>query len=385
MRQINKFILSFSIAFFFFFIALVIFFQYQIKATLFLLELIPNNLIKPLSWVTSKPTVTQVSYKTEKGEQIYADLWLPKDGGESPGMVLHLGVDIDKTDPRAQQMANAMARLGIATLVPNLNSLHKRRVLETSKQELISAHQFLSEHKNIDSGKTGFVAFCASAGLAAVAGGDIRISQEIEFLFLVNPYYDFANIYSAITTHTITNEGKSLAWQPHFKTVEIYNREAVNILTNESEREILWDILVRRKPTQLEARDFGELSQEQFTDLSREGKNTYMGLTSQTPEEAKLHFDQRTSDQERFRLELSPATFAEEIKARTFIVADTNNVYIPFTEAKELHQSVRGSLFLQTSLVPAGEFNQKLKVYQYPVELWKALKFTGDFLKSIGA
>ncbi len=357
-------------------------FRKEIKAGLFLIQIIPNNPIKPLNLITPRPVVSQVIYKSDEGEDIYADLWLPRKKGNFPGVVLHLGVDIDKDDTRSQQLASAMARSGFAVLVPNINSLHKRRLLESSKNELISSLQFLIAEKNVNPEKTGFVAFCASGGLAAVAAADSAIREKTSFLVLINPYYDLSNIYSAISTHKILDGEKEVDWEPHFKTVEIYNREAINLLSSESERELLLKKLVPADPEKLAKRNFDKLTSEEFETLSTQAQNTYLALTARNKSEVVRYYDQRSMEQENFRKSLSPGTHITDVKAKTFLISDKNNVYIPFTEAKLLNESLKESTFLETRLIPSGEFNQDLDWIDYPKELLKIVQFIAKFFGS---
>src|SRR3989344_5973541 len=128
------------------------------KTLIILPEFISNSPVKTIQIFTPKPQVTEVVFKSGK-RTIYADLWLPKKKGTYPAVVLSLGVDIDRKDERIQRLANVIARSGIATLVPNIPSLHRRRLLAEARDDLISSFEYLRSKPNIKGGKVGFFAF----------------------------------------------------------------------------------------------------------------------------------------------------------------------------------------------------------------------------------
>src|SRR3989344_5391010 len=92
------------------------------KTLIILPEFIPNSPVKITDFLTKDPIIKEVEFKSED-RTIYADIWYPNSSGKRPAAVLHLGIDIDRKDPRAQKLANAFARSGIITLVPNAPSL----------------------------------------------------------------------------------------------------------------------------------------------------------------------------------------------------------------------------------------------------------------------
>jgi len=205
------------------------------KTLIILPEFIPNSPIKTINLLTPTPQIKEVEFKSQD-KTIFADLYLPKTRGKYPAAVLHLGVDIDRKDERIQKLANVSARSGIATLVPNIPSLHNRRVLTETKDDLISSFDYLKSQPNINKKKLGFIGFCASGGLVILAAEDLKINDQVNFIVAVNPYYDLKSLYKNITLRQIEDEGKIISWQPHFKTVEIYNRETINALEREKDK-----------------------------------------------------------------------------------------------------------------------------------------------------
>src|SRR3990167_8198953 len=228
------------------------------KTLIILPEFIPNSPIKTTNLLTRKPAIKEVEFESED-RTIYADIWYHNSSGKHPAAVLHLGVDIDRKDARAQKLANAFARSGIIILVPNIPSLGKRRVLAEAKSDLITSFEYVKSLQNTNTDKVGFIGFCASGGLVILASEDAKISENVSYIVTVNPYFDLSNLYDNITTRKIRDNDGTHEWQPNFKTVEIYNRETIGLLENKHDQDILNDHLTLIGQQALEEGKFPQL------------------------------------------------------------------------------------------------------------------------------
>jgi len=351
------------------------------KTLILLPEFIPNSKFKIIQLFTQKPQITEVIFQSGQ-ETIYADLWSPAKKGNHPAAVLHLGVDIDRKDERAQKLADVLARSGIVTLIPNINSLHRRRLLAEGKDDLVSSFEYLKSQPNVKTEKIGFLAFCAAGGLAILAAEDPKISADVAFVTAINPYFDLNSLYENITLRQINDNGRLQNWRPHFKTVEIYNRETIGLLPSERDREILRKHLILIEKEQLEEGEFPLLSQEELSQLSPEAKFTWQLLTNKDPKKTLFFQNNTTEAQKNFLKELSPSTNTLNLKAKVFILADVNNVYIPFSQAKMLASVLPKDqrLFMETKILPEGNLVQSLPLKDYLIEGIKIFKFIFQFL-----
>lgn len=364
------------------FLALIVIFaltpwgKASFKTLLILPEFIPNSPIKTVNLFSQKPQNQEVQFPS--GERtIYADLWLPKGKGKYPGAVLHLGVDIDRKDERAQKLANALSRSGIAILVPNIPSLERRRVLAEGKDDLVASFEYLKSRPEVKSDKVGYVGFCASGGLVMVAAEDPKIADQVKFIAAINPYYDLLSLYKNLTLRQIEDDGQILSWTPNFKTVEIYNRETIGLLENKREREVLNNYLTLIDKERLEGGNFEALNPKEANSLSQEAKFTHELLTNNDPIKVSFYQENTTVAQKNFVRELSPKTEIDKLKAKTFILMDKNNIYIPFTEAESLHQALGGKdhLFVETKILPEGNLVRSLSPKDYLFEGLKIFRF----------
>lgn len=346
------------------------------KTLLILPEFIPNSPIKTVNLFLPKPQVQEVQFVS--GERvIYADLWLPKTKGKHSAAVLHLGVDIDRKDERAQKLANALSRTGLAILVPNIPSLERRRVLAEGKDDLIASFEYLKSRPEVKSDKVGYVGFCASGGLVMVAAEDPKIADQVKFIATINPYFDLLSLYRNLTLRQTEKNGEVKPWQPNFKTVEIYNRETIGLLEDKKEREILNTRLTLIDKDRLEEGNFEALTLKDAISLSKDAKFTYEFLTNKDPQKTPFYQDNITLAQKNFVRDLSPSTNIANLKAKTFILMDKNNIYIPYTEAESLHQALAGKdhLFVETKILPEGDLAKSLPIKDYFFEGLRIFRF----------
>ena len=354
------------------------------KTLIILPEFIPNSPVKITDFLTKDPIIKEVEFKSED-RTIYADIWYPNSSGKRPAAVLHLGIDMDRKDPRAQKLANAFARSGIITLVPNIPSLGQRRLLPDGKKDLIASFEFLKSQPNVKSQNIGYIGFCASGGLVILASEDPKIVDQVKFVVTVNPYFDLLSLYEDLTLRQVKDNGQILAWKPNFKTVEIYNRETINLLESREEQKILNNHLVLIDQDRLENGDFEPLSKMELAKLSKKAKFTYEFLTNKDQTKVLYYRENTTSEQKAFIKDLSPSTSIEYLKAKTFILMDKNNIYIPYTEAEMLNYALgsKDHLFTETQILPAGDLTTNLPLKNYLGESVKIFGFIYSILSEI--
>jgi len=354
------------------------------KTLIILPEFIPNSPIKTANFLTKKPIIKEVQFQSYE-RTIDADLWMPKTPGKHPAAVLHLGVDIDRKDERAQKLANAFSRSGIAILVPNIPSLSSRRILKEGKEDLISSFQYLNSQAGIKQNGIGFVGFCASGTLVLLAAQDPRISDHTQFVVTINPYFDLSSLYKSLTTRQIEDNGHTFTWQPDPKTVEIYNRETINLLGNKGDIEILQKYLVSPDSELLKSGNFQPLSEKEINTFSKEGRFTYDLLTNKDPNKVSYYLENVNTGQKNFLKDTSPSTNIGNLKAKIYILSDKNNIYIPYTEAEALHLALanKDHSFSETKLIPAGNLANNLPLKESLVEFLKIYKFIWSILSQI--
>lgn len=313
----------------------------------------PTKKLKLFTLFTSKPSVKEIEF-TRGGKKIKADLWVPKKTKANPAVVLSLGVDIRKDDPRNVLVADRLSRMGIVALIPEIQSLSNRRVTEEGVDDLRASFQYLEKQEFINKDRIGFFGFCASGGLTLLAAEDREINERVDFIQVVNPYFDIPNLYEPFVMGKVGGK----PFSPHPKSVEIFNREIIeNFPNTKQDKEILKKNLVDI-PTKAIASQRFDIPKEEFIKLSNEGRFTYQLLTNK-PNQKEVYI--KTIENNNKGKFLSPSSDLKNLKSRLFIVADKNNVYVPYTQSNLLKDEAADLnleyVFFETSLLPGGDLN----------------------------
>ena len=119
--------------------------------------------------------------------------------------------------------------------------------------------------------------------------------------------------------------------------------------------------------------------------LSKKAKFTYEFLTNKDQTKVLYYQENTTSEQKAFIKDLSPSTNIENLKAKTFILMDKNNIYTPYTEAQLLNNALEGKnrLHVETKILPAGDLVQTLPAKDYLIESLKIFRFVYSVLLKI--
>lgn len=345
-------------------------------------ELIQDAPFRPLIHLTRKPKVKEVVIESEN-RKIYADVYSPNDRKKHPAAVLDLGLDIDRKDPRVVKVAETFARNGYIVLVPDIPYLSSRRFTTTAVDDFIASYNYLETLPAVKQNKIGFIGFCTSGGLTLLAAENDRINEKVGFTFVVNPYFDLGSLYEAITIRQVNSQ----VWVPHFKSVEVYNRETIAHLNNSQDELILFKNLINIGEQNLAKGNFPELSSEDNNRLSEAGKLAFKALTNKDPQMSKYYLENASEAQRKFLKEMSPSTDIQKLNAKTYIFAETSFSYIPYTEARTLAKTLEDMkkeyTFQETSAFPAYLQSNRLPIKNYLIESAKLTKFLFTFLREV--
>lgn len=345
-------------------------------------ELIKDSPVRLLLALTRKPRVKEVVIESA-GRKIYADIYFPNDRKKHPAAVLDLGLDIDRKDPRVVKVAETFARNGFIILTPNIPYLSTRRLTTTAVDDFIAAYQYLETQPNVKKNKMGFIGFCTSGGLTLVAAEDDRIAKSVDFTLVVNPYFNLENLYKAITTRQVDGN----KWLPHFKTVEVYNRETIALLQNSNDEMILFKNLINIGEENLAKGNFPKPSSEDNRKLSETGKFLHAALTNKDPKMSSYYLENATEAQKTFLKEISPQVEIQKLNAKAYIFAEKSFDYIPYTEARDLAGTLKGLdknyTYQELSTLPANTQVNRFPLKTYLIEGAKFVKFLLVFFREV--
>src|SRR4030081_638500 len=132
-----------------------------VQTLLLLPALFPSAPFDPESLVTSTPVREELSY-AYAGGQVEASLFHPSGTGRHGALILLLGAgDLPRSD-LAMHFADALARLGVVTLVPESSGMLAERLTFDEVDAVRTSLNALRDEADVDVERIGLVGLSAS-------------------------------------------------------------------------------------------------------------------------------------------------------------------------------------------------------------------------------
>ena len=225
--------------------------------------LLPNLLDagpKPLSLFSEAPRRTAVEYRPgpEGGAPELAELWLPSwatADRKAGAMLLVLGVNnVGRNHPVVDRVADALARTGVAVLVPDSRVLLEGRLEVGEVDGVVRAFELLASRPEVDPQRVGIVGFSVGGSLALLAAADPRIADRVRFVNAFGAFGDASTYLASVAAHAYRDEsGREVPWTPSPLAREIYLRFMLDQVADAGDRRALEGALGERRARRRQA------------------------------------------------------------------------------------------------------------------------------------
>jgi len=314
---------------------------------------------------TEPPSRVALAYEVD-GRQRRADLYKPASttAGDvaKAALVLVPGVTPQgKDDPRLVALANSLARVRFAVLVPDITNLRSLKVSPEDAVPIADALRHLAESEAgaSSSGQVGLVAISYAAGPAILAALKDEADEAVGFLLLIGGYYDITAVVTFFTTgyYRESPEGPWLKGKPNVYGKWAFVQSNAEVLNTPRDRELL-TAMANRKMRRLDA-DIDDLVAE----LGPEGRSVYALLINQDPEQVPAlmaGLPRRIAENMR-GLDLKPRDLSD-LEVPLLLIHGRDDPIIPFSESSALAAALpegQAELYLVDNLAhvalgPAG-------------------------------
>jgi acetyl esterase/lipase len=268
-----------------------------VQALLLLPALFPSAPFEPLSLLTTAPSRGQAEYAYAAGT-VDVDVLAPRGGGRHGAMVLLLGAgDLPRSDV-AVHFAEALARLGIVTMLPQSSGMLAERLTAEEIDAIRVSIGALDARADVDPGRVGILGLSASGGLAIVAAAQPDLRQRIRFVNSFGSYDDATSLLIDVASHSEVVDAVAREWIPDTRTVEVVDN-ALN--------------------------DAGVGTADRAELLG--------GTTRTRAEEITRGFSSSVRDR---LARMSPSAVLGDLSAHLYLMHDVDDSFIPFTESRAL-------------------------------------------------
>jgi acetyl esterase/lipase len=305
--------------------------------------LLPNLLDagpKPLSLFSEAPQRTAVEYRpgSDGGAAELAELWLPSwatADRRAGAMLLVLGVNnVGRNHPVVERVADALARTGVAVLVPDSRVLLEGRLEVGEVDGVVTAFELLASRSEVDPQRVGVVGFSVGGSLALLAAADPRIADRVRFVNAFGAFGDASTYLASVAAHAYRGgDGRDLAWTPSPLAREIYVRFMLDQVADVGDRGALDRALgsvvmagARPPPDPALRASLETAAARTINDL----------LTARSLADAERAIDALPAASRSFFDAISPARHVDGLRTGVYLMHETEDHHVPFVESRAL-------------------------------------------------
>jgi acetyl esterase/lipase len=311
--------------------------QVGMKTLAILPEVFPGAPVRPLPLVSSPPTHRELTWQSPAG-RVDADLYTPARPGRYGGIVLFTGAFGLRRDVNLVRFAEALARCGAVVLVPESESLQRGDIRPDEIQVLVQSLEILRAEPSADTERIGLAGFSVGATLALLAAEDPRGSELARYVSAMGGYFDARSTLVAVASGTIVVDDVPMTWQPDQVTRYTFNKHLIEALPSERDRKVLGAAFLDKD---------GEAKDSIAGQVSDEGAIVLELLSGTTRDRAVELVAALPSGAQTWLDDVSPSQNIAGLRPALYVMHDQSDVFIPFTESREL-----------VAAVPSGNLQQ---------------------------
>ena len=295
-------------------------------AALLLEDILAGKEPSRLKAKTPSPTKRTIDYTTE-GRHNTADLYLSPQGVQA-GIVLIPGVTKKgKDDQRLIGLANTLARLRFAVLVPEVAGLRQFHIRTSDVRTMADAFRYLADQKElIPNGKIGFGGFSYGVGIVLLASLETDIRNKVDYILGFGGYHDIASIVTYFTTGYYREEktGKLTYRRPHYYLKQVFTISNSALLQSTADRD---------RVRALVENDIDDIEYE-LAELAPDARALYKLISNEDPKQVASLIDRLSRPIKNELQGINPALRdLSQINAQVILLHGRGDTMIPYTES----------------------------------------------------
>jgi dienelactone hydrolase len=304
--------------------------------------MLPNMLgagAQPLTLFSPAPVRSSVPYRSAGGaEADLAELWLPEwASAERPAgaILLVFGVNsLGRNHPAIVRVADALARTGVAVLVPDSRTLLEGRLEVGEIDGVVDAFRLLATRPEVDRDRLGIVGFSVGGTLALLAARDPSIAEQVRWVNAFGAFADAETYLASVAVHAYRDGGaQPVDWTPTPLAREVFLHFLLDQVDDPDDRASLEATFAGailagdRPPPDADVR----------ASLDSEVARTIHDLlTAGSIEQAREVNGALPAESLAFIDAISPARHLDGLVADVHLMHETEDHHVPFVESRRL-------------------------------------------------
>jgi dienelactone hydrolase len=298
------------------------------KTGVFLLEVFPMLPSRPLDWVTLRPVVERLRYRTSHGDA-EGELYRPAGDGPHPGVVVCLGVvPFGVEHPQVPRLGEALARAGFAALLYWSPAMRDSRLAPEDVGDIASAYETLLARPEIDPARSGLLGTCVGGAFALMAAASPRIRDRVAFVLAYAPYASMWTLARDIASASRCRDGRREPWAVDPLTRKVYVR-SLTALLEPREAQRLRDACAERR------------GRPDLSGVSEAGRAVVPLLTAPDPDGAEEALRRLPAALRERLTAMSPTAYRRDLRAPLVVLLhDREDPVIPVGESRRLRDAL---------------------------------------------
>jgi acetyl esterase/lipase len=296
--------------------------------------------VRPLEWLTGEPTLESLPYRGEHSRD-QADLWLPSSAtAEQPvgGVLLVFGVNnVGRDHPAVRRVAGALARSGVAVMVPDSAVLLQGRLEAGEVDGIVRAFEVLRDRPEIDAGRVGMVGFSAGGSLALLAAADPRIASEVRYVNAFGAFADARDYVAELAAHAYRLDGREVDWRPTRLALEGFPRLVLHEIPSARDRRLLAGALEASLASGARPAFDADLARR----LGSRARAFYRLLVAPDLAAARDAVARLPADTRANLAALSPVEHLRGIEAPVHLMHERDDHHVPYVESRRLAEALK--------------------------------------------
>jgi hypothetical protein len=212
----------------------------------------------------------------------------------------------------ALRFADALARLGVVTLVPESSGMLAERLTFDEVDALRASLDALARSPSVDVSRVGFVGLSASGGLSIVAAGQPDLRDRVRFVNSFGSYADTLTLLVDVASRSLVSGGARQDWTPEQRTLVVVRNALDDAEVDPEDRDELVSGTTRERAAQILA----GLSSESVQRLTR----------------------------------VSPIDYLRQLKAHLYLMHDRDDPFVPYTQSESMAATGRITRYTEFSI-----------------------------------
>jgi dienelactone hydrolase len=308
---------------------------------------------QPLPLLTQPPQRMSLPYRSVGGgEPEFAELWLPDWASvERPAgaILMVFGVNnLGRNHPAIERVAEALARTGVAVLVPDSRTLLEGRLEVGEIGGVVDAFQLLAARPEVDRSRIGIFGFSVGGSLALLAARDPAIAGSVRWVNAFGAFADAATYLASVSAHAYRGpDGGEVPWTPTPLARDVYLTFMLDQVDDAGDRRALDAAFGRAILDGERPSPDRSLRENLETAVAR---TVHDLLTADSLRAATASIGALPADSLAFIDAISPARRLTALEADVYLMHETEDHHVPFVESRALASALeaRGRLVAHT-------------------------------------